>query len=162
MAGRFQVRDFVWDDQVAEKQRQELEEANVSEKELWTELLRLARTNFSEAYMVLSHLKVIRSFVESVLRYGLPAEYFGVAVKVCYVISLLSFKAIIAKILFTFDSPIQRGQKHFYRRYSLIIHILQDQPLTRRKVVTSQVVVGREKHQANMQHYSNKKNGLLY
>lgn len=79
---RFQVRDFVWDDQVAEKQRIELEEANVSEKELWTELLRLARTNFSEAYMVLTHLKVIRSFTESVLRYGLPAEYFGIAVKV--------------------------------------------------------------------------------
>jgi hypothetical protein len=79
---RFQVREFVWDDQVAEKQRIELEEANVSEKELWTELLRLARTNFSEAYMVLTHLKVIRSFVESVLRYGLPAEYFGIAVKV--------------------------------------------------------------------------------
>lgn len=81
-SSRFQVREFVWDDQVAENQRLELEEANVSEKELWTELLRLARTNFSEAYMVLTHLKVIRSFVESVLRYGLPAEYFGVAVKV--------------------------------------------------------------------------------
>lgn len=81
IGGRFQVRDFVWDDELVEKQRQELEEAGVSEKELWTELLRLARTNFSEAYMVLMHLKVIRTFVESVLRYGLPAEYFGVVVK---------------------------------------------------------------------------------
>lgn len=78
----------MWDDQVAENQRLELEEANVSEKELWTELLRLARTNFSEAYMVLTHLKVIRSFTESVLRYGLPAEYFGVAVKVSTIIAL--------------------------------------------------------------------------
>ncbi|PWO00920.1 putative VMA5-H+-ATPase V1 domain 42 kd subunit, vacuolar [Tilletiopsis washingtonensis] len=78
---KFVVRDFQWDDQIVEKQRQELEEAGVSEKELWTELLRLARTNFSEAYQALAHLKVVRTFVESVLRFGLPADYFGVAVK---------------------------------------------------------------------------------
>lgn len=79
---KYVVREFTWDAELVERQRAELEEANVSEKELWTELLRLARTNFSEAYMVLMHLKVIRTFVESVLRFGLPAEYFGVVVKV--------------------------------------------------------------------------------
>lgn len=78
---KYVVRDFAWDDAIAERQHAELEEANVSEKELWTELLRLARTNFSEAFMVLTHIKVIRTFVESVLRFGLPAEYFAVVVK---------------------------------------------------------------------------------
>lgn len=47
-----------------------------------TELLRLARTNFSEAFQTLVHLKVVRLFVESVLRYGLPANYVGIVVKV--------------------------------------------------------------------------------
>ena len=47
-----------------------------------TELLRLSRTNFSEAYQILVHLKVVRLFVESVLRYGLPADYVGVFLKV--------------------------------------------------------------------------------
>lgn len=78
---KFVIRDFRWEDNLAEQQKSELDEANVSEKELWTELLRLARTNFSEAYMVLTHVKVIRTFVESVLRFGLPAEYFGIVVK---------------------------------------------------------------------------------
>ena len=47
-----------------------------------TELLRLSRTNFSEAYQILVHLKVVRLFVESVLRYGLPADYVGIVLKV--------------------------------------------------------------------------------
>ncbi|SPO32797.1 probable VMA5 - H+-ATPase V1 domain 42 KD subunit, vacuolar [Ustilago trichophora] len=79
---KFTVRtDFCWDDDLVIRQRQELEDAGDSEKELWTELLRLARTNFSEAYQALAHLKVVRTYVESVLRYGLPADYFGVVVR---------------------------------------------------------------------------------
>jgi hypothetical protein len=47
-----------------------------------TDLLRLSRTNFSETFQLLVHLKVLRLFVESVLRYGLPAHYAGVVIKV--------------------------------------------------------------------------------
>ncbi|KDN52250.1 ATPase, V1 complex, subunit C [Tilletiaria anomala UBC 951] len=78
---KFVVREFIWDDQLVQRHKQELEEAGTSEKELWTELLHLSRTNFSEAYQTLMHLKVVRAFVESVLRYGLPADYFAVAMK---------------------------------------------------------------------------------
>ncbi|CEH15454.1 vacuolar h-atpase v1 subunit c [Ceraceosorus bombacis] len=78
---KFTVREFEWDEEVVERERQELEDAGVSEKELWTEVLRLTRTNFSEAYQALTHLKVVRSFVESVLRFGLPADYFVAAIK---------------------------------------------------------------------------------
>ncbi|TFK41400.1 hypothetical protein BDQ12DRAFT_679405 [Crucibulum laeve] len=78
---KFLVRDFVYSEEEIAKQRQDLETANTTEKELWTELLRLARTNFSESFQVLVHLKVIRLFVESVLRYGLPASYVGLVVK---------------------------------------------------------------------------------
>lgn len=47
-----------------------------------TDLLRLSRTNFSEAYQLLVHLKVVRLYVESVLRYGLPAEYSAIVLQV--------------------------------------------------------------------------------
>jgi len=78
---KYIVRDFVFSEESIHTQREELEVADVTEKELWTELLRLARTNFSEAFQLLVHLKVLRLFVESVLRYGLPANYTGVVLK---------------------------------------------------------------------------------
>lgn len=78
---KFIVRDFVYSEEEIEKEKQELETANTTEKELWTELLRLTRTNFSEAFQLLVHLKIVRLFVESVLRYGLPPNYIGIAVK---------------------------------------------------------------------------------
>lgn len=96
---RFILRDFSFDEQALEKQRQELETVTLSEKELWvsyppprviglvnclfqTELLRLSRINFSESFQALVHLKVVRLFVESVLRYGPPAHFVGVAIQV--------------------------------------------------------------------------------
>lgn len=72
---KFQVREFTWDEGLLERERAELHEAGASEKELWTELLRLCRTNFGESYQALTHFRVIRTFVESVLRFGLPADY---------------------------------------------------------------------------------------
>ena len=72
-----------------EKSRQELDDAGTSEKELWSELLRLARTNFSECYQVIAHIKLVRLFVESVLRYGLPADYYAVALKVSESVSFV-------------------------------------------------------------------------
>ncbi|KII93439.1 hypothetical protein PLICRDRAFT_49486 [Plicaturopsis crispa FD-325 SS-3] len=78
---KFIVRDFVYAEELLAKQREELETADTTEKELWTELLRLSRTNFSESFQILVHLKVVRLFVESVLRYGLPANYVGLIIK---------------------------------------------------------------------------------
>ena len=49
-----------------------------------SELLKLTRINFSEAYQILAHLKTVRLFIESALRYGLPAEYAGVIIKVSH------------------------------------------------------------------------------
>ncbi|KAG0697161.1 ATPase V1 complex subunit C [Suillus ampliporus] len=78
---KFIVRDFVYSEEQIAKQEEELEIADTTEKELWTELLRLSRTNFSESFQILVHLKILRLFVESVLRYGLPANYVGLAIR---------------------------------------------------------------------------------
>ena len=82
MRDRFVVRDFTYDTELIEKQKQDLVSLEAEEKELWTDLLRLSRINFSECFMVLVHLKVVRAYVESVLRYGLPAAYFLTVIKV--------------------------------------------------------------------------------
>ncbi|KAH9835754.1 ATPase V1 complex subunit C [Rhodofomes roseus] len=78
---KYIVRDFIYSDEALDKQREELELADSTEKELWTELLQLSRTNFSEAFQLLVHIKVLRLFIESVLRYGLPASYTGFIIK---------------------------------------------------------------------------------
>ncbi|KAI0042663.1 ATPase, V1 complex, subunit C [Auriscalpium vulgare] len=78
---KYIVRDFQFSNDQLSREREELDMADTTEKELWTELLRLSRTNFSEAFQILVHLKVVRLFIESVLRYGLPANYIGLAIK---------------------------------------------------------------------------------
>ncbi|KAI5478816.1 V-type H+-transporting ATPase subunit C [Pseudohyphozyma bogoriensis] len=78
---KFIVRDFTYNEEEIEKSKVELIKLEESEKELWTELLRLSRINFAELYAILVHLKVVRAYVESVLRYGLPAKYFAMIVK---------------------------------------------------------------------------------
>jgi len=62
---RFHVREFAWDDQLVEKQRQELEEAGTSEKELWvSDLVRLKEP--------LILLKKNRTFEYPADRHSLP------------------------------------------------------------------------------------------
>lgn len=78
---KFQVRDFVYDEAQLERERQELDEAGASEKEYWTELVRLSRTHFADAYQAQMHFKVLRTFIESVLRFGLPANYFTAIIR---------------------------------------------------------------------------------
>jgi hypothetical protein len=48
---------------------------------LWSNLFRLVRSNLGEAYAAYLHLKALRLFVESVLRYGLPAQYLTIYVR---------------------------------------------------------------------------------
>nr|VWO95113.1 N/A [Ganoderma boninense] len=67
---KFMIREFTFSEEAIAKQRDELQVADTTEKELWTELLQLSRTNFSESFQILVHLKVVQLFVESVLRYA--------------------------------------------------------------------------------------------
>jgi len=78
-------------------------------RELWTELLRVSRTNFSESFQILVHLKVVRLFVESVLRYGLPASYVGLIVKP----DVKTTKKTLAVLTthFSYLGPRSRGAK---------------------------------------------------
>lgn len=105
---KFLAREFNFDDSALEQQNTDLDHAAAEEKELWTDLLRLSRTNFSEAYQVLVHFKVVRLFVESVLRYGLPAEYSALIIRPDPKTSLKTLKAISA--YFDFLNPAERAK----------------------------------------------------
>jgi len=72
---KFIVRDFQYDENSHEKQKKEAEETIASEREQQQVIIRLAKTNFSEVFSSWVHLKALRIFVESVLRYGLPPDF---------------------------------------------------------------------------------------
>ncbi|KAI9257878.1 hypothetical protein BY458DRAFT_441047 [Sporodiniella umbellata] len=79
---RFIPRDFQYDQDALQTQQRELEESEAAERDQQTELLRLAKTNFGEIFSSWLHLKALRVFVESVLRYGLPPDFCSVAISV--------------------------------------------------------------------------------
>ncbi|KAJ5490030.1 hypothetical protein LT330_003364 [Penicillium expansum] len=68
-------RDFKYVEGGKEEERKEVERVGGDERKVWGETLRLARTAWSEAVMVWIHILVLRVFVETVLRYGLPLDF---------------------------------------------------------------------------------------
>lgn len=85
---RFTVREVKLDDSASSstgsppasvaEEKQKLEAERDRQK---TNLIRWCKANFSEAFTAWVHLKAIRLFVESVLRYGLPARFFSMLVQ---------------------------------------------------------------------------------
>lgn len=67
----------------AADEKRELESLQKEERKLWGEALRLGRNGYSEAVMTWMHAMALRVFVETVLRYGLPAEFVAGIMKVC-------------------------------------------------------------------------------
>jgi len=80
-ASRFVPREFTWTEHGSEIAKKELDNACVLERKLWSETLRLARTAWSDEFMAWIHIKALRVYVESVLRYGLPLEYISAIIK---------------------------------------------------------------------------------
>lgn len=76
-------RDFKYVEGGKEEERKEVERVGGDERKLWGETLRLGRTAWSEAVMVWIHILVLRVFVETVLRYGLPLDFVCGLVRVC-------------------------------------------------------------------------------
>jgi len=70
---KFIVRDYKHDTNVSAKSdKKKLENEREKMKKV---LVRWCKTNFSETFIAWIHLKAIRVFVESVLRYGLPTNF---------------------------------------------------------------------------------------
>jgi len=78
---RFIVRDFVWDDNVIAANKEELTKLAQDKKKQFGPLVRWLRVNFGETFIAWMHMKALRVFVESVLRYGLPVNFQAMVVQ---------------------------------------------------------------------------------
>lgn len=78
---RFTVRDFVFDPAKAGGVETQIEQAKWEVQQTLTTIIRWCRAHFGEVYAGWIHLKVIRGFVESVLRYGLPVDFLATFVE---------------------------------------------------------------------------------
>jgi len=79
---RYIVRDFTYDPSQAGKNDMKLEQLQVEVDNMRSGLTRWCKTHYGEAFVAWMHVKVIRVFVESVLRYGLPVDFTAVLYKV--------------------------------------------------------------------------------
>lgn len=79
---RFIVRDFKYDPSQASRSAMALEQLQVEVDGMRTGLTRWCKTHYGEAFVAWMHIKVIRVFAESVLRYGLPVDFTAVLYKV--------------------------------------------------------------------------------
>ena len=78
---RYIVREFEFDPDQASKSAMNMEQLQVEVDGMRSGLTRWCKTHFGEAFVAWMHIKVIRVFVESVLRYGLPVDFTAVLYK---------------------------------------------------------------------------------
>lgn len=80
---RYIVREgFSWDPSQASKSGMALELLQVEVDGMKSALTRWCKNHYGDAFVAWMHMKVIRVFVESVLRYGLPVDFTAVLYKV--------------------------------------------------------------------------------
>ncbi|XP_049997907.1 V-type proton ATPase subunit C 2 isoform X4 [Alexandromys fortis] len=72
---KFIVREFYYDENEIKREREEMTRLLSDKKQQYGPLLRWLKVNFSEAFIAWIHIKALRVFVESVLRYGLPVNF---------------------------------------------------------------------------------------
>jgi V-type H+-transporting ATPase subunit C len=72
---RWTPRDFKYVEGGKEEEAKEVESLSKEERKLWGEALRLGSTGYGESAMIWTHVLVLRVFVETVLRYGLPLDF---------------------------------------------------------------------------------------
>lgn len=78
---KFIVRDFNYDEEEIKAGRNEVEKLENDKKRQYAVLHRWLKVNFSEAFVAWIHVKALRVFVESVLRYGLPVNFLAVLIQ---------------------------------------------------------------------------------
>nr|XP_054757662.1 V-type proton ATPase subunit C-like [Lytechinus pictus] len=72
---KFMVREFTYNEEELNAGKNELNKLAADKKRQYGPLVRWLKINFSEAFQAWVHVKALRVFVESVLRYGLPVNF---------------------------------------------------------------------------------------
>ncbi|KRF97872.1 V-type proton ATPase subunit C isoform X4 [Drosophila tropicalis] len=78
---KFIVRDFVYNEEELAAGKNEITKLMTDKKKQFGPLVRWLKVNFSEAFCALIHVKALRVFVESVLRYGLPVNFQAILIE---------------------------------------------------------------------------------
>jgi len=77
---KFTVRDFTFDEKALANERDKLRDLETERQKLYANLVRWLKINFGEIFSASIHIKAIRVFVESVLRYGLPVNFVAIVI----------------------------------------------------------------------------------
>ncbi|CAD6190786.1 unnamed protein product [Caenorhabditis auriculariae] len=72
---KFTVRDFVYDEESLKAGKNERDKLVAEKQRQYAPLIRWLKINFGEIFAAFMHIKALRVFVESVLRYGLPVNF---------------------------------------------------------------------------------------
>jgi V-type H+-transporting ATPase subunit C len=72
---KFVVREFTYNEEELAAGKNEITKLVTDKKKQFGPLVRWLKVNFSECYCAWIHVKALRVFVESVLRYGLPVNF---------------------------------------------------------------------------------------
>lgn len=72
---KFIVRDFQYSEEEIQAGKSELDKLNADKKKQFGPLVKWLKINFGESFVAWMHVKALRVFVESVLRYGLPVNF---------------------------------------------------------------------------------------
>ncbi|KAI1726277.1 v-ATPase subunit C domain-containing protein [Ditylenchus destructor] len=72
---KFIVRDFVYDEQSLKAGKNERDKLVQEKQRQYAPLVRWLKINFGEIFSAYVHVKALRVFVESVLRFGLPVNF---------------------------------------------------------------------------------------
>lgn len=67
--------DFTYSEDSLNEMRKEFDNTRAAEVKSKNDLIRLAKTAYSEIFAAWFHIKAVRVYVESVLRYGLPPQF---------------------------------------------------------------------------------------
>ncbi|XP_059468919.1 V-type proton ATPase subunit C [Neocloeon triangulifer] len=72
---KFVVREFVYNEEILAAGKNEITKLVTDKKKQFGPLVRWLKVNFSECFCAWIHVKALRVFIESVLRYGLPVNF---------------------------------------------------------------------------------------
>lgn len=72
---RFTARDFVFDPSKQGQSQLAEEQLKLEVQQLHAGMIRWCRAHFGEAFSAWMHVKTVKCFVESVMRYGLPIDF---------------------------------------------------------------------------------------
>lgn len=111
-------RDFKYTETGREEEAKEVERVGGDERKLWGETIRLGRTSWSEAVMVWIHVLVLRVFVETVLRYGLPLDFVSSIVRVSLLSGLV--EPVDSNCMQTTSKGAERAKKNLDNKYNYL------------------------------------------